>query len=331
MKKVIDDTRLIFKCCSLYYQDRKGQQEICDILGISRPTVSRMLKSGRELGIVKIEINNPDNVVFGQLERKLENLFRLREVIIVQSSPLEKGTQHISSAIGKGTLDFLSRVIEDGDYIGVGMGMTMQNVTRAECVIEKSAKCSFVPILGGVGESRLDIHSNYLVQEFADLFGGDCMQFFSPAIFSDKKILDGFQQEKSIRKIFNIYKKIDLVVMGIGIPKTEDSTLLETGYVDRKILDDFVKKGAVGDIALRFFNIDGKLEDFQQFNERVAGMPMEQLGKIPRRVGVAGGKQKVEAVLGAIRGNFINILITDVDCAEGLLAYMEDQNKDELS
>jgi Transcriptional regulator, contains sigma factor-related N-terminal domain len=323
MKKMVDDMRLIFKCCSLYYQDRKGQQEICDLLGISRPTVSRMLKLGREYGIVKIEINNPDNVAFGQLERKIEKMFNLREVIIVQSSPLEKGTQHISSAIGKGTLDFLSRAIEDGDYVGVGMGMTIQNVTRAECVIEKMIKCTFVPILGGVGESRLDIHSNYLAREFADLFGGECIQFFSPAIFSDKKVWEGFQKEKSIQKILKMYHKIDMVIMGIGIPKTEDSTLLETGYVDRKILEDFVTKGAVGDIALRFFNIKGETQAFQEFNERIAGMPTEQLEKVPRRVGIAGGKQKAEAVLGAIRGGYINILITDVDCAQNLVALAE--------
>lgn len=323
MKKMVDDTRLIFKCCSLYYQDGKGQQEICDLLEISRPTVSRMLKLGREYGIVKIEINNPDNVAFGQLERKLEKLFDLREVIIVQSSPLEKGTQHISSAIGKGTLDFLSRAISDGDYVGVGMGMTIQNVTRAECVIDKAIKCTFVPILGGVAESRLDIHSNYLVREFADLFGGECIQFFSPAIFSDKKVMDGFQKEKSIRKIINLYHKIDMVIMGIGIPETKDSTLLETGYVDRNILEAFVNKGAVGDIALRFFDIEGKMKKFQEFNDRIAGMTIEQLEKVPKRVGIAGGKQKLEAVLGAIRGGYINILITDVDCAQELVAFME--------
>ena len=87
MKKMVDDTRLIFKCCSLYYQDHKGQQEICDILGISRPTVSRMLKQGRERGVVKIEITNPENVAYGQLERKLEQLFGLQESSLYKAVP----------------------------------------------------------------------------------------------------------------------------------------------------------------------------------------------------------------------------------------------------
>ena len=324
MKKIINDTRLIFKCCSLYYQDRKGQQEICDILGLSRPTVSRMLKLGREQGIVKIEINNPDNLAYGQLERKIERMFGLKEVIIVPSSPIEMGTQHISSAIGRGTLEYLSRVLEDGDFAGVTMGMTIQNVTRVDGFINESIKCTFVPIVGGIGERRLDIHSNSLVRKLAHIFGGECVQFFSPAFFSDKNVLEGFLKEKSIRKIFDVYKKINIVLMGIGIPNTEYSTLLKTGYIDHQILEDFVRKGAVGDIALRFFNIRGETEPFLDFNDRVAGMSLLQLSKVPRRVGIVGGSQKARAVMGAILGKYINVLITDIDCAESLMTLSKD-------
>lgn len=43
-------------------------------------------------------------------ERKIERMFGLKEVIIVPSSPIEIGTQHISSAIGRGTLEYLSGI-----------------------------------------------------------------------------------------------------------------------------------------------------------------------------------------------------------------------------
>ena len=91
MKKIVDDVRLIFKCCSLYYQDGLGQKEICEVLGISRPTVSRMLTIGKERGIVRIEIQNPDNIAYGKMERELEKKFNLQEVIIVPSSPISDG------------------------------------------------------------------------------------------------------------------------------------------------------------------------------------------------------------------------------------------------
>ena len=54
MKKIVDDWRLIYKVCSLYYEDDMRQQEVSDYLGISRATVSRMLQKGKESGIVRV-------------------------------------------------------------------------------------------------------------------------------------------------------------------------------------------------------------------------------------------------------------------------------------
>ena len=114
MRKLVDDVRLIFKCfkcCSLYYQDGIGQREICELLGISRPTVSRMLNAGKELGIVKIEIHNPDNLMYGQLERELEKKFNLQEVIIVPSA--ENGKNH---ELGRVALKFMTRILRDDGF-----------------------------------------------------------------------------------------------------------------------------------------------------------------------------------------------------------------------
>lgn len=319
MKKIIDDTRLIFKCCSLYYEDEMSQQEICEYLGISRPSVSRMLKLGKEQGIVKIEVMSPYNFTFGKLERELEKKFSLREVIVVDSSPLETGTERISSNLGEETLNFLSRTLDDGEVVGVSMGMTLQNVIRAKNVIDEPIRCTFVPIVGGVGQSRVDIHSNHIAGEFAKLFNGECVQFFSPAVFSNIAILEGFLNEKAVKNIFNIYKSVTTVIMGIGITQRGASTLLETGYIDENELDSFVEDGAVGDISLQFFDKNGSTEKFRNFNQRVAGMPIEQLKKVPKRIGIAGGSHRANAVLGAIRGGFVNILITDIDCAKLLV------------
>lgn len=319
MKKIVDDMRLIYKCCSLYYEDEKSQHEISESLGISRPSVSRMLKLGRELRIVSITVNNPDNVTYGKLERTLEKKFGLKEAIVVEDNKIETGTERINSRIGEETLAFLSRTLEDDEYVGVSMGMMLQNIVRAKYEIEEPIHCTFVPIVGGVGESRMDIHSNYLAGEFAKRFGGECVQFFAPAVFSDVEVLRGLMKEKTMRSILGIYRKVTTLIMGIGIPDRVASTLLKTGYVDAKNMETFVQAGAVGDISLQFFDQNGDTEQFRAFNERVAGMPIVQLKKVPRRIGIAAGKEKKAAVLGAIRGGFLNILITDADCAKALL------------
>jgi len=77
-------------------------------------------------------------------------------------------------------------------------------------------------------------------------------------------------------------------------------------------------KGAVGDIGLRFFNARGeKVED--EINDRIIGLDLEQIRRIPRVIAVAGGADKAAVIRAALIGKLINILITDDKTAQLLL------------
>jgi len=54
-------------------------------------------------------------------------------------------------------------------------------------------------------------------------------------------------------------------------------------------------------------------------NRRI-GLSLDQLRGMPNVVAVAGGREKAEAVLGAIRGGYLKVLVTDETTAEELLA-----------
>lgn len=323
MKKIIDDIRLIYKCCSLYYEDNMSQQEISETLQISRPSVARMIKSGRRSGIVKIEIKNPDNLMFANMERELEKKFGLEEVVIAAANSTEIGPNIINENLAQEMAKFLTRIAEDREYIGVTMGMTLRNLTHANLSNIEKLKCTFVPIVGGIGESRYDIHSNYIAMAFANIFKADCLQFFAPLVFSKPDLLNDFLQEESMQGILKSFNKISTVIMGIGIPDRAHSTILKAGYINEEMFDTFVKQGAVGDIAMQFFDKDGNVERFNVFNRLVSGMPIEKLKKIRRRIGMATGKIKADSVVGAIKGGFVNILIIDSECAQALLNYEE--------
>ncbi len=323
MKKIIDDIRLIYKCCSLYYEDNMSQQEISEVLQISRPSVARMIKSGRKSGIVNIEIKNPDNLMFANMERELEKKFGLEEVVIAATNNTEFGASMVNENLAQEMVKFLVRIAEDREYIGVTMGMTLRNLTHVQLNNVEKLKCTFVPIVGGIGESRYDIHSNYIAMAFANLFKADCLQFFAPLVFSKPDLLNDFLQEESMQSILKSFNKISTVIMGIGIPDRAHSTILKAGYINEEMFDDFIKKGVVGDVAMQFFDKDGNVEKFNTFNKLVAGMPIEKLKKIRRRIGVATGSTKAVSVVGAIKGGFVNILIIDSECAKSLLGYKE--------
>jgi DNA-binding transcriptional regulator LsrR (DeoR family) len=112
----------------------------------------------------------------------------------------------------------------------------------------------------------------------------------------------------------------DLTVVLVGIGPAMGSELLrESGNVladsDRASL---MAAGAVGDVCLRFFDAEGDLIE-SSVNDRLVGISYEVLKRIPRRIGVAGGAEKHDAIRGAILGGWANILITDLDEATRLL------------
>jgi DNA-binding transcriptional regulator LsrR (DeoR family) len=61
---------------------------------------------------------------------------------------------------------------------------------------------------------------------------------------------------------------------------------------------------------MRFFDKNGNLVKTGLEN-RVISMSLEQLSRTSRAVGVAGGSRKYAGILGALRGHWINILVTD--------------------
>ena len=321
MKKIVDDWRLIYKVCSLYYEDDMRQQEVSDYLGISRATVSRMLQKGKESGIVRVEVINPVQFSYNKLEKALERKYGLKEVIVVESSALDTTTESVSRMYERAAL-YLSQFFKDGDWIGVTMGHTLHNIVKTNRAFEKDKKLMFVPIVGGIGQStidKVDVQSNRIAQEFSRKFGGTYTQFLSPAVFSEQKAMEYFLKEKSIRYIFDDFQKLDTLIMGIGIPQRVESTLVRAGYITGENLEKFARDGMAGDIALHFFDEDGATEKFRAFNDRVAGMPLEMMKKVRNRIGIAGGENRAEAIRGAIKGGFINMLITNIDAAEKLL------------
>lgn len=321
MKKIVDDERLIYKVCSLYYQDNMNQQEVGDFLGVSRSSVLRMLQKGREMGIVTIELHNPRFYDYGDLEKKLERAYGLKDALIVETSVLDTRTEAASYMFGTAS-DYLHSFFKEGDRVGVAMGSTLNNVVSTNKTYDKYKELVFVAMEGGISQSpveSVDVQGNELARKFAEKFGGSYMQFLSPAVFSDKTVLEYFMKEKAVNYILDEFKKLNVIVVGIGVPDGVEHTLDKAGYITGDERRKLVEQGAVGDMCLQFYDKDGNTDRFGFFNDRVAAMRLEDIRRIPSKIGIAGRERKAEAVVGAIRGGYINILITDTECARKLI------------
>lgn len=326
MKKIVDDPRLIYKCCYLYYKDGFSQMEICNQLGISRATVSRLLKAGRERRIVRIELDNPDSVMYGELERKLESLFDVKEILIIDELDIGNRYEHMQK-VNEEALSYFERTFQDQDYIGISMGKTLYDLANTNMNVE-DIDCTFVPAVGGVGIRRSNnqnYHSNEIANMFAKKFNGSAVQFFAPAIFDNINVMKGMLAEKTVEEVTSLFPRLNVVIMGVGSTDSNESTIVNSGYISDENYSYYKSKGAVGDVMLRFYDESGSSDAFREFNDRVMAISDPNLMKIETRIGIAVGEEKSRAVLGALRGRKINVLITDISCVNKMLEYMEVQ------
>ena len=88
----------------------------------------------------------------------------------------------------------------------------------------------------------------------------------------------------------------------------------------RKDIETFKERKAAGDICLNVYDIDGNIQNYE-YNKCVFGMNIEKLRDVDKVVGIACGIEKLNAVIGAINGNYVNVLAVNYSLAKALLDY----------
>ena len=92
----------------MYYLDRMNQNDIAKIIGVSRPSISRMLEEAREKQIVKITIEAPFERNNALIDENLKEKFDLLEVIVVKSL----GDYEFNlDNVGKASADYINGVL----------------------------------------------------------------------------------------------------------------------------------------------------------------------------------------------------------------------------
>lgn len=312
MRKVVDDVHLMVKVCDLYYNQNISQQQIAKNLDLSRPTVSRLLSSAREQGIVQINISNLDEIKYWELERHLEKIYRLRSVLIVDSPSTD---EELKKVLGCAAGRYLEYTIKDGNTVGVSMGSTLyQVVSHLSHPLAKNV--TFVPLIGGMGQLRMELHSNSLAETLSRTYGGEFVPLHAPARVSNSTIRNELIKEESLNKAIRLAEHLDVAIVGIGYPN-ESSAIKATGYFKENEMEILKKRNVVGDICMQFYDISGDTSPYQNDNN-VIGIDIHKLQKVPYSIGIAGGIEKLPSIKGALAGKYINILITDVECARAL-------------
>jgi DNA-binding transcriptional regulator LsrR (DeoR family) len=311
----LPDLRLMTRAARLYYEERLIQSEIASRLGLTQVAVSRLLKKAEEHGIVRTTVVTPPGA-FAELEEMLEHRFGLSQVIIGEATI--DSEEAVLAAIGSAAAQFLESIVRSKEVIGISSWSTSLLSTVAQMhPVRKVENCLVVQILGGIGSPSAEQHANHLAVRLSRLVHGDARFLPVPGIVGSTNAAKVLLRDPNVSNTIELFERVTLALVGTGA--LEPSTLVASSgnIFSEEELKSVQKQGAVGDICLRFYDARGQAVR-GALDDRVIGMTLDGLRQVQRSVAVCGGKRKFPAILGAVRGKWINTLVTDQYTAERL-------------
>jgi DNA-binding transcriptional regulator LsrR (DeoR family) len=250
------------------------------------------------------------------LEDALQSAFALREAIVVDSIDDE---DQLVKDLGAASAFYLETTLKPTDVVGISSwSAALLAMVESMHPNARAAGASVVQILGGIGNPGAEAHATQLTRRLAQLLSGPATLLPAPGVVGSADARRVMLRDRYVQAAVELFKSVTVALVGIGA--VEPSKLLATSgnVFSPHELRQLSRRGAVGDICLRFFDESGG-PVVTPLNDRVISIELEALRRVPRIVGIAGGRRKLAAIRGALAGRWINVLITDRLTAERLL------------
>jgi lsr operon transcriptional repressor len=299
---------LLLRVAWYYYKDELTQDEIARRLSVSRASVGRLLDRARKVGLVSISLNAEYLDAF-ELSGELRRTFGLAEALVVPDHEKEPADHHtLNARIGLGGAQFMSTHLRPGGSLGVGWGETVSRVIAATN-FGAVGPVHMVTLTGGVEGYLQTILSSKgeLTSEPSEVTSATVIP--TPIMASTPSLAAALRDEPTVQQVLKQACSVEHALVGVGTPAA-DATIVHLGYLNPADVRGLRERGVVGDILGQFFDADGNVVELPIHDRRI-GIGLSDLVHIRKVVGVAGGLHKAEAILGALHGGFLDVLVTN--------------------
>lgn len=308
---------LLVKVARLYHEQQLTQTVIAERLHLSQSRVSRLLNEAARSGIVRTTVLPPTQL-HPELEDHLKSKYGVRDVVVVDvDAEDESGLLH---GLGAAAGAYLAATLTATDRIGVSSwSATLLAMVESMSRPHRRQATDVVQLIGGIGRPEVQVQATRLIQEVARLTGARPHILPAPGLLPTSGARDAFRGDPYFVEVAAMWRRLSIAVVGIG--SVRPSPLLHSS--GNSLTEDELARlsglGAVGDVCLRFVDRFGQ-QVGSELDDRVLGIEPDTYRAIPRRIGVAGGARKVEAIRASLLGGWVNILITDLTTAYDLAA-----------
>ncbi|MGI6432697.1 MAG: sugar-binding transcriptional regulator [Sphaerochaetaceae bacterium] len=295
-----------------YFFDEKSQQQIAQEFGISRPTVSNILKKCKELGIVqiKIEDNYPYATSAGDA---LVKAFPLQQALITPTN----GADTLKKDVGLVGAQYSAQLLQTYKKIGIAWGTSLYHMVH-QLPTAQVPDAQIVQLMGGFGTSSVQYDGSDLAREFSKRVFGKYYPLQCPVLVKDEVVKKLFLKEPAIADTLKMTKNLEVAFVGISSNSPDQSAMVRAGFLSEEEALEIQAAGAVGHVCGYSFDSLGNMLDIS-YNRRIIGIEFADFLSIPVRVGIAYGQQKAQAIKASLQGGHLTTLITDEKTAYHIL------------
>lgn len=304
--------KLAINVAKLYYRSDFSQEKIAQELGLSRPSVSRLLQYAKNKGFVKVEIvDHAENM--SNLERSLKDKLHLKAVKITHATINDE--DEIKKYLAVTAAKYLDSIIRDGDIIGVYWGSTIYQMAQA--LVPKAVKDVQIVQLGGsASNSECTNYAREIIEAFDRNYDTVAHCLPLPVLFENKFTKELVDRDRYVRHVLELGRRANIALFSVGTVRS-NAMFFCLGYANGEEKAK-IQRNAVGEICSRFYDAEGRV-CIRDLDERTVGISLQELRTKEFSIMVCGGEGKINSIKAALKGKYANVLITDQFTGQALL------------
>lgn len=309
----LDRDLLLADVAEMYYLEGKRQSEIAHLIGLTTSMVSRLLTEAHQRKMVDIHIRRPLQSDYA-LENALKEQFNLQTVCVVTVRNHEFTFLKYLGAAGAQTF---KRFLAPDSTIGIAWGTTL-SVLADELEVAVPVPSKLVELVGAMGSRNSEYEGHGIIMRLAEKLGAEHYILNAPFLCSNAETAQALLKDDILSKPLGMARQAQIALMGAGSLEIPYATIYRYGYFSVDQFEELTRVGAVGNVCGLYYDINGQ-EACADFCDRLITINKNDLLCIPIRIGVAGGVDKAKPILGALRGGYFNVLVTDSLTAQQVL------------
>jgi central glycolytic genes regulator len=248
-----------------------------------------------------------------ELEKGLIENLGLQHAIVVPGDVDEDPL--VLKDIGKAAAKYLKSIITKGNIIAVTGGSTVGAVADALSTTHDHTDIVVVPARGGIGRN-VEYQSNVIASIFAKKLGGQYRLLHIPDQLRAES-METLMNEPDIRSVIENLKNADILIYGIG--RARD--MMQRRNLPASLQQELENMGAAAEAFGYFFNTKGEIV----YACNSIWLNMDNLKRIPKVIGVAGGRQKAQAIVAVLTHWKNGVFVTDEGAAREIIRLVKDR------